>query len=153
MTDLLAKNEATNAKLEMLSVEYQNLQDSRTQEAVHQEFEAQLEALRSATLPRKNHTATTHSQDQSSKNTKFPKIAYPVFAKSGDPDWNVHRFKVIVRTNGIINLEDLQNIFGTTLQGNHINWYIVLETEHSQSSWEDMERSFLHKFRKLKTSS
>ena len=156
MTDLVAKNEATNAKLELLSAQYQTLQESRTQEAAHptpQESEAQLEALRSTTIPRDNHTAATHSQDQTYKNPKLSKISYPVFDESGDPDWHIRRFKVIARTNGVTDPADLQNIFGTTLQGNHINWYIDFETEHSHASWEEMERSFLHKFRKLKTSS
>jgi hypothetical protein len=74
-----------------------------------------------------------------------------VFDESGDLDWHVRRIKVIARTNRILTSSDLQNIFGTTLQGNHINWYIEFKTEHPHASWEDMERSFLPKFRKLKT--
>ena len=155
MTDLAAKNDATNAKLEMLSIQYQNLQDGRTQEAAQptpQGSEAEREALRSTSLPRDNHTAATQSISDL-KHAKFPKISYPVFDETGDPDWHIRRFKVIARTNGVTNTEDLQNLFGTTLQGNHINWYIDFETENTQASWEDMERSFLQKFRKLKTSS
>ena len=157
MTDLVAKNEATNAKLELLSTQYQTLQDNRTHEAIHttpQASEALPEAIRSTTIPRENHTAATiPSQGDMSKITKYPKITYPVFDESGDPDWHIRRFKVIARTNEVTNTEDLQNIFGTTLQGNHINWYIDFETKHSHASWEDMERSFPHKFRKPKTSS
>ena len=157
MTDLVAKNEATNARLETLSAQYQTLQESRNQEAINttpQASQALPEALRSTTIPQENHTAATlPSQSDTHKNSKFPKISYPVFDESGDPDWHVRRFKVIARTNGVTNTEDLQNIFGTTLQGNHINWYIDFETEHSQATWEEMEQSFLHKFRKLKTSS
>ena len=66
--------------------------------------------------------------------TKFPKIPYPVFDESGDPDWHIRRFKVIARTNGIPSSLDLQNIFGTTLQGNHINWYIDFKTEHPHAT-------------------
>ena len=111
-----------------------------------------MEPLRSATLPRGNLTATTSGSDHE-RQAKLPKIPYPVFDESGDPDWHIRRFKVIARTNGINNPTDLQNIFGTTLQGNHINWYIDFETDHTNATWDDMERSFLQKFRKLKTSS
>jgi hypothetical protein len=157
MTDLATKNDATNAKLEMLSMQYQALHGTTTNEAVHvtpQASEVPMEPLRSTTLPQENRTAaTSQSGGDMDRSTKFPKIPYPVFDESGDPDWHIQRFKVIARTNGILISSYLQNIFGTTLQGNHINWYIDFETEHPHASWEDMERIFLNKFRKLKTSS
>ena len=59
---------------------------------------------------------------------------------------------MIARTNDILSSLDLQIIYGTTLQGNHISWYIDFKTDHPHATWDDMERSFLHKFRKLKTS-
>lgn len=162
MTDLAAKNDATNAKLEMLSEQYHNLQTSRSQEPIAespldnagQTSQAPGEALRSTTIPRGNPTAaTSHSLGSHDNHIKLPKIQYPVFDDNGDPDWHVRRFKVIARTNGVSNTADLQNIFGTTLQGNHINWYIDFETDHPIATWDEMEASFLQKFRKLKTSS
>ena len=157
MTELAAKNDATNAKLESLSLQYQNLQGSRMHEANNvtpQASENPLEASRSPTIPQENRTAATlPSTADGDRHAKLPKIPYPVFDETGDPDWHIRRFKVIARTNGVSNTADLQNIFGTTLQGNHINWYIDFETDHSHATWEDMERSFLQKFRKLKTSS
>jgi hypothetical protein len=90
MTDLAAKNDATNAKLEMLSMQYQALHGNNTNEAVHvtpQASEVPMEPLRSTTLPQENRTAaTSQSEDRS---TKFPKIPYPVFDESGDPDWHI----------------------------------------------------------------
>jgi hypothetical protein len=93
MTNSAAKNDATNAKLEMLSMQYQALHGNNTNEAVHvtpQALEVPMEPLRSTTLPQENRTAaTSQNGGDMDRSTKFPKIPYPVFDESGDPDWHI----------------------------------------------------------------
>jgi hypothetical protein len=62
MTDLVAKNDATNAKLELLSIKYQDIQGNVTPEAIAstpRSAEEPAEAIRSATIPRGNNTAAS----------------------------------------------------------------------------------------------
>jgi hypothetical protein len=155
MIDLAAKNDATNAKVEILSMQYQNLQVGRTHVALdepprdrqEQASEVPIEALRSTTIPRENTIAATlQSLEDPESQTKFSKILYPIFDEYGDHDWHIRRFKFIAMTNGVTNQVDLQNILDTLLQENHINRYIDFEIQHLRASWEDMEQSFLQIF-------
>ncbi len=64
MSDLTAKNNATNAKLELLSIKYQDIQGNVTPEAIAftpLSAEEPAEAIRSATIPRGNNIAASSS--------------------------------------------------------------------------------------------
>ena len=111
MAALAAKNEATNTKLEMFSIQYQNLHGTETNKVVHatpQNLEEPSEPLRSTTLPKENRIVVTLlSGGDHERTTKFPKILYQVFDETGDLNWHIRWFKVLAQTNGILSSSDL----------------------------------------------
>lgn len=80
--------------------------------------------------------AMSLTMSSSKMHTKLPKIPYRDFLESIESDQHIPHFKVMEQTNGAVYTTNFQCIFGTTLQGNHIKWYIDFESKHVYAKWE-----------------